>query len=181
MLTGGLGPACYGLAKGLASFTDLKIVLPRSDLNFKMKKVNIIGLNHFDFDGNTNELVLPDFKWFLADEYITPEIQERPPEVRLPYSNTEISGYELKSLFNDGDSYGPNIMRKVQAYTDVAERLTDLIEFDVIHAHDWITYPAGVRLKRKQESPYSFTCTHSKQIAPLPKRAIKRIISRRRE
>ncbi len=153
MLTGGLGPACYGLAKALASFTDLKVVLPRSDLNFKMKKVNMIGLNHFDFDRNTNELVLPDFKWFLAPEFLSPDLTHRPPEVRIPYHSAEVGGWELKSLFNDDDSYGPNIMRKVQAYADVAERLTDLIEFDVIHAHDWITYPAGVRLKRKTGKP----------------------------
>ena len=66
LVTGGLGPASYGLARALASFTDLRIILPRSDLNFKMKKVNIIGLNHLDFDENTSELVIPDFKWFLA-------------------------------------------------------------------------------------------------------------------
>ncbi|MEO5674561.1 MAG: glycosyltransferase family 4 protein, partial [Chitinophagales bacterium] len=53
----------------------------------------------------------------------------------------------------DDDSYGPAIMRKVQAYADVAERLTDIISFDVIHAHDWITYTAGVRLKNKTEKP----------------------------
>ncbi|MEO6439966.1 MAG: glycogen/starch synthase, partial [Chitinophagales bacterium] len=99
MLTGGLGPACYGLAKALASFTDLKIFLPRSDLNFKMKKVSILGLNHFEYDGNTGELVLPDFKWFLADEYITEETKAMPPELRIPYHGAEVSGYELKTLF----------------------------------------------------------------------------------
>lgn len=153
MVTGGLGPACYGLAKALASFTDLKIVLPRSDLNFKMKKVNIIGLNHLDFDENAGELVIPDFKTFLSTENITPEIEETPPEVRLSFNETKVNGEELNSLFGDPDSYGPNIMRKVQAYADVAEQLTELIEFDVIHAHDWITYPAGIRLKRKTGKP----------------------------
>ena len=53
-LTGGLGPATYGLAKALAPFTDLKIVFPKSDLKFRMKKVNIIGLNHFNFHQETN-------------------------------------------------------------------------------------------------------------------------------
>jgi hypothetical protein len=58
MLTGGLGPACYGLAKALAAFVELKIVLPKSDLNFKMKRVNIIGLNHFKYDASSGELMI---------------------------------------------------------------------------------------------------------------------------
>ncbi|MFI5135108.1 MAG: glycosyltransferase family 4 protein, partial [Chitinophagales bacterium] len=151
-LTGGLGPATYGLAKALASFTDLKMVVPKSDLNFQMKNVNIIGLNHFDFDEATGELVLPDFKWFLAPPNITDELKEKSPEVRLEY-NAEVTGSELKSLFSDPDSYGTDIMKKVQAYADVVEQLDELIEFDLIHAHDWLTYQAGVRLKAKTGKP----------------------------
>ena len=153
LVTGGLGPASYGLATALASFTNLRIILPRSDVNFKMKKVNIIGLNHLDFDENTSDLVIPDFKWFLATENITTETEEKQPEVRIAFKKREVSGSELKSLFDDPDSYGPNIMRKVQAYAEVVEQLTGLIEFDVIHAQDWMTYPAAIRLKRKTSKP----------------------------
>jgi len=151
-LTGGLGPATYGLAKALASFTDLKMVVPKSDQNFRMKNVNIIGLNHFDFDEDSNELVLPDFKWFLSEEKITDEQKEKSPEVRLKYDG-EVSGNKLKSLFSDADSYGLDVMKKVQAYTEVVELLDEFIEFDLIHAHDWLTYQAGVRLKEKTGKP----------------------------
>jgi glycosyltransferase involved in cell wall biosynthesis len=153
ILTGGLGPACYGLAKALASFTELKIILPKSDLNFKMKRVNLIGLNHFEFDESSGELYVNDYRQFLASEFITEEMNSQPAELRLKWEDYDIPGADVKSLFNEKDSYGDNVMLKVQAYASAVELLSEKIEFDVIHAHDWITYPAGVRLKQKTGKP----------------------------
>jgi glycogen synthase len=112
ILTGGLGPACYGLAKALANFVELKIVLPKSDLNFKMKRVNLIGFNHFDFDPSTGEMMADDFRKFLAAEFID-ELNPEPAELRIPYKNYDVPGATVKSLFNEQDSYGPNVMQKV--------------------------------------------------------------------
>ncbi|MBA3647615.1 MAG: glycosyltransferase family 4 protein [Chitinophagales bacterium] len=153
IVTGGLGPACYGLAKALAGFTDLKIILPKSDLNFKMRKVNILGLNHFTFDPIGNELFLADYRTFLATEFLTHELNNQLAELRVPYYSYDISGFEAISLFNESDSYGINVIRKVQAYAEVVEKLADTIDFDLIHAHDWITYPAGIKLKEKTGKP----------------------------
>jgi glycosyltransferase involved in cell wall biosynthesis len=41
----------------------------------------------------------------------------------------------------------------VQAYAEVVNLLSEQIDFDVIHAHDWITYPAAVKLKEKTGKP----------------------------
>ncbi|MEO6169186.1 MAG: glycosyltransferase family 4 protein [Chitinophagales bacterium] len=152
ILTGGLGPACYGLAKALANFVELKIVLPKSDLNFKMKRVNLIGFNHFDFDPSTGEMMVDDFRKFLAAEFID-ELNPEPAELRIPYKNYDVPGNEVKGLFNEPDSYGPHVMRKVQAYAEMVDQLSEKIDFDVIHAHDWITYPAAVKLKQKTGKP----------------------------
>jgi glycogen(starch) synthase len=152
IVTGGLGPACYGLAKSLASFVELKIVLPRSDLAFKMKRVNIIGLNHFKYDPATDEMVVDDFRKFLAAEFID-ENNPAPGELRISSGSFSIKGDETESLFQEEDSYGATINRKVQAYAECVEKLSDKIDFDIIHAHDWITYPAGVRLKNKTGKP----------------------------
>lgn len=152
ILTGGLGPACYGLAKALAPFTDLKIILPKSDLHFKMKRVNIIGLNHFHFDEATDEMVLDDFRRFLSEEWID-EAQPQHAELRIPYADNEVPGTETHDLFNQQDSYGPDIMRKVKAYVGMVQQLSGKIDFDVIHAHDWVTFPAAVELKKNSGKP----------------------------
>lgn len=139
-LTGGLGPACYGLAKALAPFTELTVVVPKSDPHFKMKDVTIIGLNQFEFDEETKELVLPDSKGLFDTE------------IRFGY-NGEAGGQELHDLFSDPDSYGTEIMKKVQAYADVVKHFDEFIDISVIHAHDWLTFPAASALKEKTDKP----------------------------
>lgn len=152
ILTGGLGPACYGLAKALAPFTDLKIILPKSDLNFKMKRVNLIGLNNFAFDATTGEMMVDDFRKFLSPEFMD-ETQPAPAELRIPFASGEVTGEAAQALFKEQDSYGPDIMRKVKAYTEMVHQLSSKIDFDVIHAHDWVTFPAAVHLKQKTGKP----------------------------
>ncbi len=40
--------------------------------------------------------------------------------------------------------YGEDLMQTIQRYADMCVHLTRGREFDVIHAHDWMTYPAGL-------------------------------------
>jgi len=46
VINGGLGIACYGIAKALSTHVDLKVILPKSDPNFYIDHVDIIGLNN---------------------------------------------------------------------------------------------------------------------------------------
>ena len=50
-------------------------------------------------------------------------------------------------------AYGCNLMREVQRYAEVADVIARKESFDVIHAHDWMTFPAGVVAKRKSKKP----------------------------
>lgn len=50
-------------------------------------------------------------------------------------------------------SYGCNLMKEVQRYAQVAGVVATEHSFDVIHAHDWMTFPAGVAAKRKSKKP----------------------------
>jgi len=64
-----------------------------------------------------------------------------------------LNAAEAEALFSDMDVYGPNIMRKVAAYTEVVCKLAMTLDFDLIHAHDWITYTAAVRIKKLTGKP----------------------------
>lgn len=56
-------------------------------------------------------------------------------------------------VFNFTGTYGSNLMEEVARYADVAGTLTTKYSFDVIHAHDWMTYPAGLKAKRMSGKP----------------------------
>jgi glycosyltransferase involved in cell wall biosynthesis len=50
-----------------------------------------------------------------------------------------------KLVFSGG--YGQNLYEEIANYALVAQQIADENEHDVIHAHDWLTYPAGMAAK----------------------------------
>lgn len=50
-------------------------------------------------------------------------------------------------------SYGSDLLTEVQRYAEVAAEIAKQFSFDVIHAHDWMTYPAGLAAKEVSGKP----------------------------
>ena len=55
--------------------------------------------------------------------------------------------------FDFSGSYGPALMEEVEKYAIVAQAISSQYAFDVIHAHDWMTFKAGIEAKRKTNKP----------------------------
>ena len=49
--------------------------------------------------------------------------------------------------------YSDNIPEEVTRFADIALHIGQQQAFDVIHAHDWITYPAGILVKQASGKP----------------------------
>jgi glycosyltransferase involved in cell wall biosynthesis len=69
---------------------------------------------------------------------------------------------ELSATTSDADSeikipfsgkYGMNLMREVADYAKIAAVISAKHQFDVIHAHDWLTYAAGIAAKQISGKP----------------------------
>lgn len=75
----------------------------------------------------------------------TEQVQEPAPP-RLPCS-AEDDGFRFTG------TYGENLMEEVTRYSEVAAIIASQFSFDVIHAHDWMTFPAGIAAKRKSGKP----------------------------
>jgi glycosyltransferase involved in cell wall biosynthesis len=50
-------------------------------------------------------------------------------------------------------SYGPKLIEEVERYGVVARTITEENVFDIIHAHDWMTFPAGMEAKKTSGKP----------------------------
>jgi glycogen synthase len=62
----------------------------------------------------------------------------------------------VKSKYTTYDfsgAYGPNLLTEVDQYAQVAAEIAKRFQFDVIHAHDWMTYPAGIAAKEVSGKP----------------------------
>ena len=50
-------------------------------------------------------------------------------------------------------TYGPNLINEVHQFAEVAGIVAKKHRFDVIHVHDWMTFPAGIAAKAASEKP----------------------------
>ncbi|MBC7922765.1 MAG: glycosyltransferase [Ferruginibacter sp.] len=53
----------------------------------------------------------------------------------------------------DPDPYGPDLLGKIAVYTEAVCQLATSLPFDLIHAHDWMTFPAGLHLQQRTGKP----------------------------
>jgi glycosyltransferase involved in cell wall biosynthesis len=70
--------------------------------------------------------------------------------------------YSRKSKFIETDdngritfsgNYGTNLIDEIYNYAIVAKTIASDNEFDLIHAHDWLAYPAGIAAKNASGKP----------------------------
>lgn len=157
-ISGGLGTACYGLTKGLAlNGVKVTFVMPKASGDEDTTYVKIVNGSDVEVDPRTAE-------YFLRSEQ-TSYIQVNSkliPYVGLDdyynvvnqiesgvFGNT--SGEKRKYIFSG--KYGTNLMQEVNQYANIAAEIAKNEDFDLIHAHDWLTYRAGIAAKRATGKP----------------------------
>lgn len=72
-------------------------------------------------------------------------------EVKLDY--TDIVETDELGRYNFSGKYGANLLEEVAKYAEVAGVIAAQHDFDLIHAHDWLTYAAGIAAKRISGKP----------------------------
>ncbi|MCQ2974820.1 MAG: glycosyltransferase family 4 protein [Bacteroidales bacterium] len=78
--------------------------------------------------------------------------EEGEPKV-IDISFEEISEEEVTEEFEFTGKYTANLFTETGMYARVCEQLSKQYQFDVIHAHDWLTYEAGIAAKKATGKP----------------------------
>lgn len=159
-ISGGLGTACYGLTKGLAKLSQAEIifVVPKAFGDEEPSSIQLIGANqvpvaqkeiqfndvqqkieYFEVESNLVPYVGEEEFWSLKSKKYTKETR---------FIQTD-DGYKIE--FSGG--YGPDLMKEIRNYALIAEFIARNNRFDVIHAHDWLTFPAGIAAKKISGKP----------------------------
>lgn len=159
-ISGGLGTACYGLTKGLHSVgvNDIIFVVPKAYGDEDTSKVSII---------DAGEVVVSDriidYKTFFQQmhfievgtslmPYSSPEEYEK-----LSVENRSATKYLIQSSFSGklsfSGGYGSSLFQEIANYAVIASIIAYKYAFDVIHAHDWLAYPAGIAAKLVSGKP----------------------------
>ena len=144
-ISGGLGTACYGLTKALDQLgIDVIFCLPKmveSDYAVHVKLLTPTSQPSaatLKF-GELKNVTFRTIKSPLQP-YSTPDIYRR----RIEETLRQKHGGNVGSAFIGGMHYGGDMYDEVHRYAAVAAELAAGEQFDVVHAHDWMTYPAGI-------------------------------------
>ena len=159
-ISGGLGTACLGLTKGMTALGGIEItfVVPKAYGDENQQTVQIIGANNIDLGDSTI-----DYQEFLEKinyiqvgsklvPYTSPEEYEKLSELARK-NNQEIVYTRLGGKFEFSGGYGFNLFQEITNYAIVASKIGRDYKFDVIHAHDWLTFPAGIAAKEVSGKP----------------------------
>jgi glycosyltransferase involved in cell wall biosynthesis len=84
--------------------------------------------------------------------YLDPEEFERITTKEV-LAGKDVSQTVFSRIYSFSGKYGPNLMEEVARYALVASSIAMKNTFDVIHAHDWLTYPAGIAAKEVTGKP----------------------------
>ena len=166
-IAGGLGTACYGMTQGLArNDVEVIFVMPKAsgdeDQNFvKVVNASDIEARYCDASVEGSEDIMSKISFIHIDSNMVPYISpEEWATYRESYERTGKKFWERKGdswtqRYTFSGKYGANIMEEVARYAVVAAEVARQLEgqFDVIHAHDWLTYFAGVAAKQVSGKP----------------------------
>lgn len=160
-IAGGLGTACEGIVKGLAhNGVETLFVMPHASGDEDQSATTIIDASDVEVT-NVSETVddfLNKVKFINVDSNIVPYVDpdeyfEAIEKMKRESRTTTTVGFGQK--FNFSGKYGANLMEEVSRYAQVGGTiaLQHAGEFDVIHAHDWLTYLAGIAAKELTGKP----------------------------
>ena len=129
IISGGLGTACYGLTQSMAKKgIDITFVVPSNPSNC-------------------------DFLRLLDINRISSNIKiKKIRSILTPYLSSE-SYTKLGQNYSKGNVYGMDLFTEVYRYTEAVKILAKNEDFDIIHAHDWMSYLAGIEVKKILKKP----------------------------
>src|SRR5438045_3511295 len=134
IINGGLGIACHDLSAAMSSLAEITMIIPKSSPGFKVKDVNLVGVNSLDLKNVTG----------YPSNYrkVLPYHLLNVPVDLDPYYSESFGGLvgknEFSSLhdrynteiFDTENLYGQNVINKVLHFADITAELARSLEFD---------------------------------------------------
>ncbi|HEY5593401.1 MAG TPA: glycosyltransferase family 4 protein [Paludibacter sp.] len=149
-ILGGLGTASYGLTKGMAMQPDMEItfVIPKPHGDEDQSFLKILGACNVPVVWKEND-------WNYVNQRIGSMMH--PDEYfrlrnGIKYDFNRIYTNDLGCIDFSG-RYPNNLIEEISNYEAVASVLAHQLDFDIIHSHDWLTFPSGVFAKQISGKP----------------------------
>lgn len=153
-ISGGLGTACYGLTKAMSKLgLEVTFVLPKAipvDSSSTCVKMRTPADINYSKLGEEFDSELKNIKFKTIDSalkpYATAETYRNEIEdmIRAKQKRGGVTGIGAANGADTNGHYSGDMYSEVHRYAASAVKLAMQEDFDVIHAHDWMTYPAAL-------------------------------------
>lgn len=169
VINGGLGVACHGLAKALCSIVDLEILLPTAVLpNGNVEPFGLRGADQIRLESSPASESDVQFRYQSFSKVLEIPLSldpySNPPEPMVSWRPDQnlVESEALQAVAPPTDEgtagtntnlYGDDMGARVVEFAKRSVAMVAGEEFDLIHVHDWMTYLAGIELKRVTGKP----------------------------
>ena len=140
-ILGGLGTASYGMTRGLSKQEDMDIVfcIPKPWGDEDQSFVKLIGMNSTPVVWRD---VSRDYVAERVGKYMDPQLYfDLRDHIYADFNYMHTN--DLGCIEFSG-RYPDNLHEEINNYSIVAGVVARQQQFDIIHSHDWLTYPAGI-------------------------------------
>jgi glycogen(starch) synthase len=161
-ISGGLGTACYGLTRAMSQLNvDIMFVLPRpvstpfsthvrlvsprpgSPLQMPTTEFRLDEFEHVTFRAVNAQL----HPYTTAGEFDKDQAIRQRQQMAAAHTaaGEQLPGAGVgQTHLTPGSHYGGDLFSETQRYASLASEIARQEDFDVVHAHDWMTFPAGL-------------------------------------
>jgi glycosyltransferase involved in cell wall biosynthesis len=154
-ISGGLGTACYELTRTISRHGNkITFVVPRAEKPARKSSVQLISAVGVPLPSSSSvEEFFQSLNLQTADSILRPYLTEEEYSRALRSTSGDGTENDRSNVMTTSSHYGQNLMAEVARYSEIGEELAVKEEFDIIHAHDWMTFLAAIRAKRATGKP----------------------------
>jgi len=154
---GGLGIACEGIVKSLVKQgAQVTFIMPKAPKHASSTFCNLLVANHITTEYTTSHMLPLEIQavnslihaYMGETEYQTAyQIHQQEILNTIKLTGTEDSEFSIQ------EQYGKDLYAEVWRYAQQVKAIAQKTDFDVIHAHDWHSFQAGMLAKDACKKP----------------------------
>jgi glycosyltransferase involved in cell wall biosynthesis len=137
---------------------NIQFVVPKAHGDEDQSRIHVLGAGDVTLDIREarEHQFLKDLSYIEINSNLVPYTS--PEEYDELVNKAENQGQRfvettMGGKLNFTGKYGKNLYEEIANYAVVAGEIALKQDFDIIHAHDWLTYPAGIAAKRASGKP----------------------------
>jgi glycosyltransferase involved in cell wall biosynthesis len=152
-ISGGLGTACYGLTKAMDQLgMHLIFVLPKTaPIRF--------GSSKLKDEEKQNRYNFKNVEFYAIPSTLKPYTKAGKSEYSRNIANFSSTQGKFPNKvknsqkFSGAENYETDMYSAAHRYAEKAVKIAQNEDFDIIHAHDWMTYPAAMAVAAEMGKP----------------------------